>query len=190
MAVINKIIRFPEKRVSVGTGWLPPYLDRRDYTVEHPEVVEIINKLGYTTEMNKTLQTSETLKLPSQFPFPVPDRMDLRRWCSPIENQRQLGSCTAHAAVGIVEYYEKKAFDKYIDGSRLFVYKTTRNLLGWTGDTGAFVRSAMGALKLCGCPPKNIGLIQIIKHLHQRKKEPSMMNPMLSFILWQIIMNQ
>ena len=34
------------------------------------------------------------------------------------------------------------------------MYKATRNLLHWTGDTGAFLRSAMGALVLFGAPPE------------------------------------
>lgn len=156
MTVINTTIRFPEIKLTVGTGWLPPYLDRRDYTVEHPKIAEIIEKLDYTPEVHKkaqTLEYSETEEPAPQFLF-VPNKADLRKWCSPIENQGGLGSCSAHAAAGIVEYYEKKAFNKYIDGSRLFIYKTTRNLLGWVGDTGAFVRTTMGALRLCGCPPE------------------------------------
>ena len=71
-----------------------------------------------------------------------------------IEDQRTIGSCTAQAGVGIVEYYQRRAFGKHLDGSRLFVYKATRNLLGLTGDTGAWLRSAMGALCTFGVPPE------------------------------------
>jgi C1A family cysteine protease len=84
----------------------------------------------------------------------LPTRVDLRPWCSEIDDQEYLGSCTAHAAVGIVEYLEKRAFGKYLDSSRLFVYKATRNLLGWRGDTGAFLRTAMGAVATLGVPPE------------------------------------
>jgi C1A family cysteine protease len=80
--------------------------------------------------------------------------VDLRPWCSPVEDQGELGSCTAHAAVGIVEYFERKAFGKHLDASRLFLYKVTRNLLHWTQDTGAFLRTTMGALVLFGLPPE------------------------------------
>jgi len=80
--------------------------------------------------------------------------VDLREWCSPIKDQLQLGSCTAHAGVGIIEYYEKKAFGKYIDASRLFLYKSTRNLLHWVGDRGAFLRSTMAAMAIFGTPPE------------------------------------
>jgi C1A family cysteine protease len=65
-----------------------------------------------------------------------------------------LGSCTANAAVGVVEYFERRAYGKYIDASRLFVYKTTRDLLQVTGDTGAWLRNTMGALVLFGLPPE------------------------------------
>jgi len=120
-----------------GMGWLPDYPDFRDYTDEKEE----INKVLEPTNMPKTGNSS----IPSA---------DLRRWCPPVEEQGSLGSCTAHAGIGIVEYYEKRAFGKHIDASRLFLYKVTRNLLHWKGDTGAFLRSTMGALVLFGVPPE------------------------------------
>jgi C1A family cysteine protease len=83
-----------------------------------------------------------------------PASTDLRAWCSPIENQGSLGSCTANAGVGVVEYFERRAFGKHINASRLFLYKVTRNLLHLTGDTGAYLRSTMGALALFGVLPE------------------------------------
>jgi C1A family cysteine protease len=71
-----------------------------------------------------------------------------------MEDQQTIGSCTAHAGVGLVEYFERRAFGKHLDASRLFLYKVTRNLLKWTGDTGAFLRSTMYALTLFGVPPE------------------------------------
>ena len=56
--------------------------------------------------------------------------------------------------MGLIEYFENRAFGKYTDGSRLFVYKVTRNLAHLTGDTGAFLRNAMGAMVLFGVPPE------------------------------------
>lgn len=84
----------------------------------------------------------------------LPGEADLRKWCSPVENQGNLGSCTANAGVGMVEYYERKAFGKHTDASRLFLYKATRNLMHATGDTGAYLRMTMGALALFGVPPE------------------------------------
>lgn len=119
----------------VGTGWLPPMPDLRDYTENHKEIKPITRKLGIGTGKVK-----------------VSTSVDLRKWCSPVENQGNIGSCTAHAGVGIVEYYEKRSFNKHLDGSRLFLYKTTRNLMQVTGDVGAWLRCTMGALVLCGVP--------------------------------------
>lgn len=84
----------------------------------------------------------------------LPSSVDHRAYCSPIEDQGQLGSCTANACVGMVEYMERRATGRHVDGSRLYVYKTTRKLLGWTGDTGAFLRSTMKALVLFGVTPE------------------------------------
>ncbi|MEI7525712.1 MAG: C1 family peptidase [Mariniphaga sp.] len=122
----------------LGLGWLPDYPDFRDYTAEKGAVKAMLSKIGTDKPLKGILPVS----------------MDLKEWCSPIENQGSLGSCTANAGVGMVEYFERRAFGKHIDGSRLFLYKATRNMLHWTGDTGAFLRSTMGALVLFGVPPE------------------------------------
>jgi C1A family cysteine protease len=49
----------------------------------------------------------------------MPSVVDLRQWCSLVEDQLSLGSCTAHAGAGIVEYFERRAFGKHIEASRL-----------------------------------------------------------------------
>lgn len=135
MNLLYNKVALLQTQETVGTGWLPPIPDLRDYTVEQKEIKEMAKKLGLA---------SRSLSLPAS--------VDLRPWCSPIENQMNLGSCTAHAGVGIVEYFERKAYGRHIEGSRLFVYKVTRNLMKVTGDTGAWLRNVMGALCLCGVP--------------------------------------
>jgi len=82
----------------------------------------------------------------------LPSSVDLRKWCTPIEDQGNIGSCTANAAVSIVEYFQKKAFGKYFNGSRRFVYKMTRKLSQEDGDCGAQLRRALGALAIFGVP--------------------------------------
>ena len=125
-----------------GLGWLPDYPDFRDYTAEHEDVRPLL-------ERTKVAAKGKKLATPS-----LPASVDLREWCPPIEDQGELGSCTANAGVGIVEYFERRASGKHIDASRLFLYKTTRNLLHSTGDTGAFLRTTMKALRLFGTPPE------------------------------------
>ncbi len=110
-----------------GTGWLPPRPDLRDFTEEQPDIAALAKKMGVPQARAKAPKLRQ--------------KIDLSPWCSAIENQGVIGSCTAHAAVGIVEYFEKRAFGQHIDGSRLFVYKATRNLMGVNEDTGAYTNS-------------------------------------------------
>jgi len=133
-------VRQPEtaERRPVGLGWLRDLPDFRDYTSEAVQVLPQLEAIG--------VAQPEALSVPMQ--------VDLRAYCSPVENQGALGSCTANAVVGLVEYFERRAHGKYIDASRLFLYKATRDLLRWTGDTGAYLRSTMGALALFGVPPE------------------------------------
>ena len=139
MYAMYKQVELPEAGITVGTGWLPPLPDLRDYTEEHADIASLAKQLGLRA---------------GKAPAALPVTVDLKSWCSPIENQGGLGSCTAHAGVGVIEYFERRAFGNYINGSRLFVYKTTRDLLQVTGDTGAWLRNAMGALVLCGVAPE------------------------------------
>jgi C1A family cysteine protease len=134
-----------------GMGWLPDYPDFRDHTVEQEEVPARLKSLGQKDSVKAMLRKIGVAELRRVKP---PATTDLRSWCSPVEDQGQLGSCTANAAVGIVEYFERRAFRRHIDASRLFLYKVTRNMLHATGDTGAFLRTTMGALVLFGVPPE------------------------------------
>jgi C1A family cysteine protease len=134
-----------------GMGWLRDYPDFRDYTAEQDEVALGLKLLGQEHSV-KAMLTKAGVAKPVKVSLPA--SVDLRAWFSPIEDQGALGSCTANAGVGIVEYFERKAFGKHIDASRLFLYKTTRNMLHMTGDTGAYLRSTMGALALFGVPPE------------------------------------
>jgi C1A family cysteine protease len=121
-------------------GWIPDYPDFRDYTDK-------------TEEVKLVLGSKSALRVKS-----LPTSVDLREWCSPIEDQGQIGSCTAHAGVGVIEYYERKSFGRHIEASRLFLYKVTRNLMKMKGDTGAYLRTTMGAMVLFGVPPEDYWL--------------------------------
>ena len=121
-----------------GMGWIPDYPDFRDYTEK-------------TDEVKSILSSSRGVSKDKGLPVSI----DLREWCSPIEDQGSIGSCTAHAGAGVIEYYERKSFKRHIDASRLFLYKVTRNLMKMKGDTGAYLRSTMGAMVLFGVPPED-----------------------------------
>lgn len=87
----------------------------------------------------------------------LPTRYDLRATghLSPVEDQGPLGSCTAQAAVGLIEYLMRAGGGDGRDMSRLFLYKLSRRLLNWEGDTGAYLRTALKAVALFGLPPEN-----------------------------------
>ncbi len=133
-----------------GMGWLRDYPDFRDYTPEHVNISPKLRSLG-ASDAVKTMLHKTGAAHPLDAVAPT---ADLRPWCSPIEDQGQLGSCTANAGVGMVEYFERRAHGRHIDASRLFLYKTTRDLMHAKGDTGAFLRTTMEALVLFGVPPE------------------------------------
>lgn len=139
-------------------GWLPDYPSIRDYTKDQDKVAEKLLRLGQKDSVKAMLNKVGVMKAA---PKAVPASVDLRACCSPVEDQGNLGSCTAHAGVGLVEYFEKRAFSKHLDASRLFLYKITRNLLHSKGDTGAFLRSTMEAMVLFGIPPEEYCPYQI-----------------------------
>ncbi len=122
-------------KTSLSFGWLPDYPDYRDYTEQTKQIQGLFQNITRPVKISK--------------------KVDLRLWCSPVENQGRLGSCTAHAGAGVIEYYERKSFGKHLDASRLFLYKVTRNLMKVKGDTGAFLRSTIGAMVLFGVPPED-----------------------------------
>lgn len=84
--------------------------------------------------------------------FIVSDKVDLRNFCSPVEDQGQLGSCTGNAIVGaleVLENIEKKAF---VDLSRLFVYYNERTIEGTVSqDAGAMIRDGIKSIAKLGC---------------------------------------
>lgn len=136
----------------VKFGWLRDFPDSRDLTSESSRIPSKLQAAGQLSvkDMLAKAGVSTTVSAAK-----LPATKDLRQWCSPIEDQEDIGSCTANAGVGLIEYFERRAFGKHIDASRLFLYKTTRNLLFLEGDTGAYLRSTMAALTLFGVPPED-----------------------------------
>ena len=148
-------------REPVGMGWLRDLPDFRDYTSEDVKIVPHLEAAGVARPED----------------LAVPAKVDLRAYCSPVEDQGSLGSCTANAVVGMVEYFERRAFGKYIDASRLFLYKATRELLHWTGDTGAYLRSTIGALALFGVPPEEYWPYKVTTRPRERRRRARCSSP-------------
>jgi C1A family cysteine protease len=123
-------VQLQQAQQTSGMGGLPDYPDDRDKT----HYIEILTDL--------------------------PISVDLREWCSEIEDQGKLNSCTSHAAIALLEYFEKRAFGKHLDASRLFLYKVARNLMpdpfSKTGNVSTFSRTTMKALAIFGVPPEYV----------------------------------
>ena len=124
-----------------GMGWIKQKPDSRDYTFDHPKV-----KARFDEIRAKGLASS----------------IDLRPNCSPIVDQGNLGSCTANAGAGDVEFIELHQSKSYVAASRLFLYYVTRHLIENTsGDVGAEIRDVIKALVKYGvCTEKTWAYIE------------------------------
>jgi len=104
-----------------GLGWIPDFPDFRDYTEETKDIRDILAPTGLAAAGAARAGRKRRAALPAS--------VDLREWASPVEDQGGLGSCTAQAGAGVIEYYERKSFGRHVEASRLFLYKVTRNLM-------------------------------------------------------------
>lgn len=84
-------------------------------------------------------------------PKKLPSKVDLCETCSHVENQGQLGSCTANALAGNLEFLEKKAGRRATNLSRLFIYYNERAMEGTiSDDAGAVIRDGVKSLVKLG----------------------------------------
>jgi C1A family cysteine protease len=115
-------------------GWIPDPPSIKDYTFRN---------------------IKDQLEVKSNAGMDLPDKLSLRDMFSPIVAQGNLPSCTANAVAALVEFYERTRKGNYQNASRLFLYKTTRNLLKRQGASCVHIRATMGALALFGIPPED-----------------------------------
>ena len=93
----------------------------------------------------------QTTRPPS---VPLPLRMDLRNYCSPVRDQDGRGCCTGEAGVGLREFLAIKATGSYTPLSPIELYKLELILeLRFGQDAGANLRTTMKVLQHAGvCP--------------------------------------
>ena len=83
----------------------------------------------------------------------LPRKVDLRPYMTAVEDQGQVGSCTANAVAGAYEYLVKKnqGLEEDYDVSRLFIYYGARAKRGnERKDTGSFICDAIDLLEEVG----------------------------------------
>lgn len=75
----------------------------------------------------------------------LPTRADLRPFCPPVQDQGELGACTAHAIVAAMGVCDRKSVGRsLLDYSRLFLYYAERAMEGTVrSDAGAFIRDGI-----------------------------------------------
>lgn len=121
-------------------GWIPGLPDVRDYTMQSPQVFKAYQRVGVFCGDDGDLV--------------IPPEVDLSEFDSPVEDQGSQGTCTANAGAALVEHMERRTYGTYIDHSRKFIYKMSRQLLGLSGDVGATVSVTLGSLVIFGSPPE------------------------------------
>ncbi len=86
----------------------------------------------------------------------LPPKVDLRAHCPPVYNQGQLGSCTANAIGGALEFDQiKQRWAKPFVPSRLFIYYNERVMEGTVDeDSGAMIRDGVKSVAKLGAPPE------------------------------------
>ena len=96
--------------------------------------------------------------------------VDLRQYCSSIEDQGKLGSCTGNAIAGAIELLHKRQ-NRTLDISRLFIYYYERMFIGTVNyDSGAYIRDGIKACYTYGAPTENLWPYNISKFKMQPHK--------------------
>ena len=94
----------------------------------------------------------------------IPSSVNLSNGCSLVEYQGNLGSCTAQALAGAMEFLEKKEGVKFEDFSRLFIYYNERVIQHTVeSDSGATLRNGIKTLKKQGVCSEKIWPYRIKK---------------------------
>ena len=94
----------------------------------------------------------------------LPESVDLRQWCSPVDDQGQLGSCTGNSIAGAIDLVDRKYNSKQTQVSRLFIYYYERVMEGDVGtDGGAQIRDGIKVTYTYGAPLETLWPYNISK---------------------------
>jgi C1A family cysteine protease len=118
----------PKPRKIKRYGWIPDLPDQRDHLYAAPP--EVVTAL--------------------------PAKVDMRDKCPEVYDQGQLGSCTANAIAGGVEFDLLKQGSEDFMPSRLFIYYNERVIEGTVeSDSGAQIRDGMKSVANQGVCPED-----------------------------------
>lgn len=107
----------------------------------------IVRKYGWI----KDKPDSRDLIYPIDRDVKIPQKVDLRPSCSDVEDQADLGSCTANALAGALEFLEVKNKTAFVDVSRLYIYYNERRADGDVyEDAGSTIRTGAKVLAQYG----------------------------------------
>jgi C1A family cysteine protease len=94
---------------------------------------------------------------PMQVLTALPTSADLRSKCPPVYDQGQLGSCTANAIAGAIEFDLMKENKTEFMPSRLFIYYNERAIEGTVdSDSGAQIRDGIKSVADLGDCPEDL----------------------------------
>lgn len=120
-------------------GWIRQLPDL-DYGLDHPQIAPVFQKLsaagaGLGRETNN------------------------RKFCAPVLDQGNTGSCTAFSMLNIFRFLDMKYKGKTIDYSALFTYWNSRKSLAYKArmeDEGATIRATFKECIALGIPPEDV----------------------------------
>lgn len=110
-------------------GWIPDIPDHRDFLYSAP--IEALRAL--------------------------PPKVDLETQCPDVYDQDQLGSCTANAIAGAIQFDQmKEGLKQVFTPSRLFIYYNERVMEGTVdSDSGAMIRDGIKSVSKQGACPES-----------------------------------
>jgi C1A family cysteine protease len=138
----------------LGFGWSRDLPDHRDFTPDSEAAVEALSRLPSASDAPQA-QGAER-----------PAEIDWREYCPAACDRQGLPTSVAHACVGLVQYFERRANGRLVEPSRLFVHSNAQRLLSGDSPSGAHrpaasvpgitLRAAWRAIRRFGLPPETL----------------------------------